>query len=250
MSRAAWIGELVLGTLRVPVKLFSAGEPPAKTSFNQAHRCTPKTFTRLQTKRWCPTCETEIAPADISRVFEHAPDQYLEIADKDLAGCDVTASTELVIAAVLDHLNPLLIDTTGYLAPAADAAGESFHTLRAALGSRVLVGHLVLQKRRATVMLQVASPAGFVMYHLRAHDHMRVMTSGHDQAPTPTLNPTAVRRAEKLLKTLPRQFDEAQLQDEHGIKVRALVRAKVTAQVGKQLAHALDQRARKGKTSA
>lgn len=229
MSRAMWKGDLAIGAVRVPVQILGASELPGKAEFNQAHRCSRTKFTRLQTKRWCSTCERDIAHADILRVFEHAPGQFLEITDEQLATCDVEASTDMHLVGLVDELNALYIETTSCLLPVGDAAIEPLETMKAAIGASYAIAELVIRKRRVIVALQGANH-GCAVFHLRTEQQVIAM------ADVPYLRPgvshVVVRQAKQLLERLDGRFRYADLRDEHSARVRKLLDAQL-ARVGK-----------------
>ncbi len=55
-DRAIWSGAITFGLVTMPVKLYAATESKS-ISFHQIHK---KCKTRIQEKRWCPTCERNV----------------------------------------------------------------------------------------------------------------------------------------------------------------------------------------------
>jgi len=151
-TRTLWTGSLVIGPLTVPVKMITVADSPSKVSFNKAHRCTAGTLTRMQQKSWCPSCKKELARGEITRVYEHAPGQYLEVTDAELATCDAEPSSLLTITNVIeDRVSPIFFDSTALLV--ADGIDVPFYTFLRALGRATAIGELVLQKRIRRVCL-------------------------------------------------------------------------------------------------
>lgn len=244
MSRPQWTGDLVIGALRVPVRLHTAGEPPIKVTFNQAHKCKATKLTRIEMKRWCPDCEKEIPYDDLRRVYEHAPGQLVEITNEQVAKCDAPASHDLQAIAVVDEMDGRFIASTAVIYPGGDSP-EIFDTVSAALRDRYIVAVLTIYKRRSIVMLQ-ASPTGFVMYQLRTHEHVQKLAAGAPATRRMAIH-TEVSKAAKILDSLSKRFDYDELVDEHGLKLQKLVTTKVKGHMREQLATAADQAGQKRK---
>ena len=66
-ARATWKGFLKVSLVTIPVKVFPAAESSASIGFNQLHSACQ---TRIQQKRWCPTCKGEVANTEIAKGSE------------------------------------------------------------------------------------------------------------------------------------------------------------------------------------
>jgi DNA end-binding protein Ku len=55
-ARPTWKGYLKISLVNIPIRVFPATDAAATISFNQLHR---ECQTRIQQKRWCPTCQVE-----------------------------------------------------------------------------------------------------------------------------------------------------------------------------------------------
>lgn len=226
MTRSIWKGVLSVGTFTVPVVLLNANDPHAGVEFNQAHRCTKKTFSGIKQKKWCPTCEKEVASAELARVFEHAKGQYLEVTDAELEACEQAASPALAITTVIDGpVTPAFIDTTAYLVGDGPAAGVALETIRVALGTRTAIGEVVIRKRSVRVAMQVMEPAGFVAHVLRSHDQVRAL----ELPAIATLPParSEILLAKQLLATLAGPFDYDGLPDAYTARVKTMLARKI-----------------------
>lgn len=247
--RALWKGLLAVGSFSLPVRLLSASEPDAAVSFNQAHRCgTKKTaLTRIKQKKWCPTCQKEVAHGDIARIYEHAKGQYLEVTDAELEACEDPTSSTLSVTAIIDEpLTPLFIETTTYLVGDGPGAAAALEPLRVALGTRMAIGTVVIHKRTVRVALQATSPSGFVAYVLRSRDQVR-------QLEAPDLVMAAAPRAQvqaakDLLGSLHGRFAYEGIEDAYATRVRAMLAKKIAQQnagVTDRLARATRAKTRK-----
>src|SRR3954454_3778237 len=88
-ARATWRGFLKISLVTIPIKVYPATEPADALHFHQLHaRCQ----TRIQQKRWCPTCETEIASSDVVKGYEFERGRYVLIDDADLDALHVPST--------------------------------------------------------------------------------------------------------------------------------------------------------------
>jgi DNA end-binding protein Ku len=233
-TRTLWTGSLVVGSLSVPVRMVGAGDSPTKVSFNQAHRCKPGTFTRINQKRICPSCERTLGKNDIVRVFEDAPGHYLEVTDADLATCEERqAHPTLEAVALIGGFNPLFIDTTAVLHPVGDRT--AFETVTQALREAVAVCTVVLNKRTTTVMLQMFGDT-LVVYLTRLVSLVDAMRG--PEAPTAVVQAN-VLQLRRELNALPRSFDYNALVDHYDVAVQAMLEKKSRAQAKSTVRSAL-----------
>jgi DNA end-binding protein Ku len=220
-----WKGSIRLALVMVPVRMINATEKSSKVSFNQLHS---ECHSRIQHKKWCPTCEggkgKEITQDDIVRGYEHAKGSYVVIADSELEAIEADKSAVLDITSVTSNsIDPIYIDSTAYLVPE-EGAQEAFETLRVGLGERYAIGAVVLRGKIAQVALH-AEPTGFMVYRLRAKSQVREFSS---IAPKVTVIPQAahVGIAVQLFDQLP-SFDHTEVTDPYAEAVHALITAKI-----------------------
>lgn len=243
MSRPLWTGVLVVGALRIPTQILGAGEAP-KIEFHHAHHCTAKRLTRVQQKRWCPTCQRELTHHEIVRVYEHTGGQYLDVTDADLARCAAEPSDALTITSVLDALEPLYIDSTAYLVPNGIAAVEPFATFVLALGAQTAAGRLVRGKRLESVLL-AATARGCVLYLLRSATQVAELLARVDVPEPATLTThTHVHRLRRQLQRLEQPFAYTALHDDYQQRVAQLVQDRIARASTTELATRLRPRRR------
>lgn len=229
-TRTIWKGTLTVVNTEVNllVRIVTIDASAGTVSFNHAHRCSATTLTRLQQKKWCPTCDRQLKQTDVVRVFEYAPGQYLEITDTDLATCEPAPSSTLTITAMLEQpLNPLCIAMTARLIPDGPAATALFEMFRAGLGTMHAIGQLVLQKRAVYVAI-AARARGCVLYLLRTGDQVNALIDV-DATPSPTVSRARVHDMRTMLRALVGRFTYADVRDYYGVNVRTLLTARVTA---------------------
>lgn len=236
--RPMWTGVLVVSALRIPVQILGAGEGQ-KVTFNHGHRCAPARITRVQQKRWCPTCKRELSHHAPVRVYEHTPGQYLEISDADLATCEAQTSDELTVVGVASspHVSMLHIETTAYLVPASQASAELLATFCAALGpGRIAIARFVFQKREQIVWLGVSGQC-CVVYLLRTVEHVTsiLRTDGPHHIGTRHDDVAKLRQVLNGLSSRSR-IDHIIPRDGYQQRVRALLEQRLAAATRRTLA--------------
>lgn len=72
-------GHLRISLVSIPVQVFPATESSASISFNQLHAVCQ---TRIQQKRWCPTCNVEVPYTDIVKGYEFEKGRYVVVTPR------------------------------------------------------------------------------------------------------------------------------------------------------------------------
>lgn len=237
-SRSLWKGQLKLGDVLVPVKLVNASSPASTfdVGFHFAHRCSPKRLTRINKKTWCGHCEKTIT--DTVRVIEYAKDRHVEITNEELQACEPADAQFLKVTAVIggmQHVDPILVDSSAYLIPDGPGASTAYDVFRLALGAKgVAIASVVLNKRTAIVALR-SVPGGVAVYVLRTKDQVRDISQvarEHNVTLAPQRRED-VRRVQQLFEQLDQQFEFTGVRDDYAERVRALIERKRGSQFTK-----------------
>ena len=80
-ARATWKGFLKVSLVNIPIKVFPATESSGTISFNQLHG---ECQTRIQQKRWCPTCNKEVANTELVKGYEFEKGRYVVLTEEDM----------------------------------------------------------------------------------------------------------------------------------------------------------------------
>ena len=80
-ARATWKGFLKVSLVNIPIKVFPATESSGTLSFNQLHG---ECQTRIQQKRWCPTCNKEVANTELVKGYEFEKGRYVVMTEDDI----------------------------------------------------------------------------------------------------------------------------------------------------------------------
>src|SRR5499425_1623827 len=81
-ARPTWKGYLKISLVNIPVKVFPATDAGATISFNQLHA---ECQTRIQQKKWCPTCQREVPNTEIVKGYEFEKGRFVVMTEEDIA---------------------------------------------------------------------------------------------------------------------------------------------------------------------
>ena len=124
-ARPTWKGYLKISLVNIPVKVFPATDASATISFNQLHA---ECQTRIQQKRFCPTCQKEVPNTDIVKGFEFEKGRYVVMDEEDVEKVRVDSTRVINLEKFTDdvEIDPIYLDRPYYLAPDGPVAKEAF----------------------------------------------------------------------------------------------------------------------------
>lgn len=230
MSRPTWKGVLKISLVRIPIKVFPATMADEPLSFNQLHA---ECQSRVQQKRWCPTCDREIPMPEIVKGFEFAAGKYVLLTEADLASVrpESTRVIDLQAFADGDALDPMYVDRTYYLAP--DGSGEAYGVLTAALQGLVGIGKLALYGREYVVGVRTLARTGVLVLHTLHHEReLRMIDTVDELAALPEGKAKAsdVRLARQVIAAFTGPLDLSHFTDDYQAGLRGLIDRKVAGE--------------------
>ena len=112
--RPTWRGFLKVSLVNIPVKVFPATESAATISFNQLHA---ECQTRIQQKRWCPTCDREVPMSEIAKGYEFEKGRYVLMNEEDMSKVrpESTRVIDLVQFTDAAAIDPIYVERPYYL---------------------------------------------------------------------------------------------------------------------------------------
>jgi DNA end-binding protein Ku len=228
-ARATWKGFLKVSLVNIPIKVFPATESAGTISFNQLHN---ECQTRIQQKRWCPSCNKEVANTDIVKGFEFEKGRYVVMSEDDID--KVRPSSTRVIDLVqfddVGALDPMYVDRTYYLAPDGQVAADAFAVMREGMKGKIGVGKLALYGREYLVAVK-PHDNGIVMYTLHHAAEIRGMQGIEELAIVPTkVKPQEVQLAKQVIGTFEKKLDLADYRDEYRDGLQKIIDAKIAGE--------------------
>ena len=228
-SRPTWKGQLRISLVTVPVKMFAASAAEATVRFNNLHSTCG---TRLQQKRWCPSCDTETDKTEMIRGYEHEKGSYVTISDDELAAAqpDSTKVIDLERFVAGAALDPMYVDRPYYLAPDGDAHGRTFKVIKNALRDRIGIGKLAMSGREYRVAVQDRGE-GLVLFTLRHGNEIRSMRGVTELEKVPEeVSEAEVDLASRLIDTMEGEIDFTSFEDAYQNRIRQVIEAKITGE--------------------
>jgi len=228
-ARATWKGYLKVSLVNIPIKVFPATESSGTLSFNQLHNTCQ---TRIQQKRWCPTCNTEVANTDIVKGYEFEKGRWVIMAEEDID--KVRPSSTRVIDLVqfddVGALDPMYVDRTYYLAPDGQVAADAFGVMREGMKGKIGVGKLALYGREYLVAVKPHAK-GIVMYTLHHAAEIRGMEGIEELAAVPDkVRPQEVQLAKQVIATFEKKLDLSDYRDEYREGLQKIIDAKIAGE--------------------
>ena len=228
-ARPTWKGYLKISLVNIPVRVFPATDAAATISFNQLHR---ECRSRIQQKRWCPTCEKEVANTDLVKGYEFEKGKYVVVDEEDLAKVrpESTRVINIVQFADASLIDPVYVERPYYLAPDGTVAAEAFAVMRDGMAGKAAIGKVALYGREYLVAIQPREN-GLVMYTLRHASEVREMGAIDELKTVPArIKPDEVKLARQVIGNFETGGDLSQYKDDYQVELRRIIDAKVAGE--------------------
>lgn len=228
-ARPTWKGYLKISLVNIPVRVFPATDAAATVSFNQLHR---ECRSRIQQKKWCPTCQTEVANTDLVKGYEFEKGKYVVMEEDDLAkvrpeSTRVINVVQFAEAAVID---PVYVERPYFLAPDGQVAADAFAVMRDSMQGKAAVGKVALYGREYLVAI-MPRDNGLVMYTLRHASEVRAMGDIDELKTVPaTIKPDELKLARQVIGNFEVGGDLTQYKDNYQEELRRIIEAKIAGE--------------------
>jgi DNA end-binding protein Ku len=226
--RSLWTGALTFGLVTMPVKLYSAAS--SKTvSFKQLHA---GDNVRIQTQRYCPAHEEEVAFEDIVRGYEIAPDRYVVVEDAELEALapEATRTIEIEDFANLNEIDPIYFDQPYYVVPNAGGA-NSYRLLLEAMRDtgKIAIARVVLRSRERLVVVRPYGDA-LLMATMMFGDEVHPYNELSELDKTIEVGKRELEVARQLVSSLAGPFDLSKYRDTYREAVLDLIDRKANGE--------------------
>jgi DNA end-binding protein Ku len=229
VARSIWSGAISFGLVNVPVKLYNAVQRK-NIQFNQLHAAD---HGRIQQRRVCSLDGEEVAFEDLVKGYEFSPGQYVVVEPEELeaVAAKKTRLIEVEQFIDLDEVDPLMFDSSYYVAPAPGAA-KPFRLMVDAMreAGKVGIGRFVLRQKEHLVALRVQGDALVLVTLVYADEVVPAASledAGDGQA---DVSERELAMARQLIEMLSAPFDAERFHDEYREALLALIERKVTGQ--------------------
>jgi len=228
-ARPTWKGYLKISLVNIPVRVFPATDAAATISFNQLHNVCRS---RIQQKKWCPTCQIEVAQTDLVKGYEFEKGKYVVLEEEDLAkvrpeSTRVINVVQFAEAAVID---PVYVEKPYYLAPDGNVAAEAFAVMREGMVGKAAIGKVALYGREYLVAI-MPRENGLVMYTLRSAAEVRSMGAIDELKFVPAkMKPDEIKLARQVIGNFETGGDLTQYKDDYQEELRKMIDAKIAGE--------------------
>ena len=228
-ARPTWKGFLKISLVNIPIRVFPATDSAATISFNQLHA---ECQTRIQQKRWCPTCDREVPLSEIAKGYEFEKGRYVVMTEEDLSKVkpESTRIIDLVQFTEAASIDPIHVDRAYYLAPDGNIATQAFAVMREGMKGKAGIGKLALYGREYLVAVQ-PKDNGLVMYTLRHAKEVRSMDNIDELQTVPAkVKPEEIKLAKQVIENFEGQIDWDEYRDEYQEELQRIIDAKVAGE--------------------
>jgi len=228
-ARPTWKGYLKISLVNIPIRVFPATDAAATISFNQLHR---ECRTRIQQKRWCPSCQVEVPNTDIVKGYEFEKGKYVVMEEDDLAKVRSESTRVINIVQFADAklIDPVYVERPYYLAPDGAVASEAFAVMREGMAGKAAIGKVALYGREYLVAIQPREN-GLVMFTLRHASEVRAMSAIDELKTVPAkIKPDEVKLARQVIGNFETEGDLTQYKDDYQIELRKMIDAKIAGE--------------------
>ena len=225
-ARPTWKGYLKISLVNIPVKVFPATDASATISFNQLH---VECQTRIQQKRWCPTCQRDVPNTDIVKGYEFEKGRWVVVGDEDIDKVRVDSTRVINLEKFTDDVDvdPIYLDKPYYLAPDGPVAKEAFAVIREGMKGKAGIGKVALYGREYLIKVQPREK-GLVMYTLRHASEIRSMDAIDELADMPSdVKSAEVALAQQVIGTFTGSIDFSDYRDDYQEGLREIIDAKI-----------------------
>ena len=225
-ARPTWKGYLKISLVNIPIKVFPATDAAATLGFNQLHA---ECQTRIQQKRWCPTCSKEVPNTDIVKGFEFEKGRYVVVSEEDIQKVRVDSTRVINLEKFTDDtaIDPIYLERAYYLAPDGPVARDAFAVIREGMQGKCGIGKVALYGREYLVKVQPREQ-GLVMYTLRHAAEIRSMKEIEELNDMPAkVKPDEVKLAQQVMGTFEGELDFESYKDEYQVGLREIIDAKI-----------------------
>ncbi|OFW03840.1 MAG: Ku protein [Acidobacteria bacterium RIFCSPLOWO2_02_FULL_67_36] len=228
-ARPTWKGFLKISLVNIPVRVFPATDAAATIGFNQLHA---ECQTRIQQKRWCPSCEREVPMSEIAKGYEFEKGRYVVMSDEDMAKVrpESTRVIDLVQFTDAAAIDPIYVERPYYLAPDGAMATEAFAVMREGMKGKAGIGKLALYGREYLVAVQPREK-GLVMYTMRHSREVRSMDDIDELGGVPSkVKPDEIKLAKQVIGNFEAPLDLTEYRDAYQEELQRIIDAKIAGE--------------------
>ncbi len=213
------------GLVAIPIAMYTATQDN-DIHFNQLHK---GTMERIQYKKTCPHCGTEVKTEDIVKGYQYDKDHYVIVTDEELEKIktEKEKSIQILHFAQLNQISPVYYDKTYQAIP--EGGGEkAFELLRRALmeEQKIAIGKTVLGTRD-TLTAIIPREDGMLISTMFYEVEIKALPKSYNK---PEVAEAELKMAKTLIASMDTPFNPTSYQDEYQVKLKELIEKKINGQ--------------------
>jgi DNA end-binding protein Ku len=230
--RTSWNGSLSFGLVSIPIGLAPATKPAARqsdVSFRLLHR---ECMTPIKQKRWCPKHDREVGPDELVKGWEVTKGQFVLVEEEELEALerrDDSRSIDIERFVPLEKVDPIWMDRTYFLVPAAAAAQRRpYKLLLQAMreSDTGAIGRFVRAGRESVCLVRPRGDA-LVLETLYLAEDVYSQAEIDDAIESTEVKKTELDLARQIIDGLAADFDPDELTSAYRHDLRELLEAKL-----------------------
>lgn len=221
-ARAMWKGKLKIGTIRVPVELYSA----VVDHTVHFHILEEKTMTQVKQHMVHPATGKQVPTDEISKGYEIEPGTFVVLTEKELARFEPKPSRDIEISEFVppDHVSQQWYDRPYYLAPDGDTS--AYFALVEALRKKEKIGIARWVMRKNAYLGALCVEGDYLMLVTLRHAEEVVLAEDLPTAKGRDLDKKELNMAKQLVELLEGEFDPADFKDQYRERVMDFIESK------------------------
>jgi len=221
-ARAIWKGTIKIGSVAIPVKLYSAVEDRTV----RFHVLDDRHRMRIKQHMVDPDNGEEVSNEEIQKGYEVEPGRFVILTEEELEAIMPEASREIEVPEFVspDQISQQWYERPYYLAP--DGDQKNYFALAEALGKREVEGvaHWVMRNKSYVGVLRAQDGYLFLITLRHAGEVISASELPKPAGPAPTAKELAM--AKMLVSMLAGEFDAKDYKDEYRDRVMKFIEQK------------------------
>ena len=223
--KAIWKGNISLGLINIPIKLYSATEED-NVKFRELHS---KCGTPLEHKRWCPKCKVEVPWNEVTKGFEISTGVYVPVTKEEINEIKLKGikSIELLGFVNKEEIPIIYFDKHYFLGPQEDKE-IAFFILKKAMKStgKVAIGRLIIRSKERIVLIEPYKD-GLLLTTLFYNYEIRDIEKVDFISESIEVNENQVNMAKQLINSYTTKFDMSKYKDRFAEALKELIEKKI-----------------------
>lgn len=224
-----WKGSVSFGLVNIPIKMFTATEDK-DIKFRYLHK---ECHTPLKYKKVCPTCNKEVAEAEIIKGYEYETGHFIIIEEKDILALKAEIddrNIEILDFVKLTEIDPIYFDKSYYLAPQENGR-KAYTLLRKAMNDtdKIAIAKMTIRNKQTLAALRVFKNI-LVLETIFYPDEVRPVSQVSGLPEGDIVNEKELDIATKLIDNLTAPFDPQKYKDDYREALRELINKKIEGQ--------------------